>query len=343
MARKKKNRDIRFAIIGCGGFVRYHCRGMKAGVPEMKCAGLCDIIPEHASKLRDEFFAADDPPMFEDYRDMLDAVKPEAVLVSTPHTLHFEHARGALSAGAHVMVDKPMVTSAVHARQLVRHAKRVKRDLQIAIQGTYTDTFAYARQLLTDGTMGRLQLVTGILAQGWKPFTVGKWRQDPKLSGGGQMYDSGAHVFSAMMFLVDSPVREVFCWADNKGCRVDINAVATIKFKSGAMATMTSGGDCRAWRSHLILQGENAQMDISPHGGDFRVQGNSFKDPITAVPRNWKVPAVSPIRNFADVILGKAEPRCPGTLGILMADLMDGLYASAAKKRPVRLRRSVRV
>ena len=334
-----KRKKIPFAIIGCGGFVRYHVRGIKKNVPEFQCAGLVDIVPEHAERLKDESFERENPPMYRDYRDMLKEVRPQAVLVSTPHTLHFQHCYDSLSAGAHVMVDKPMVTNSDDARKVVRRAKTKKRVFQIAIQGTYTDTFAYARKLLSDGTMGPLQLVTGILAQDWMKMTRGAWRQNPRLSGGGQLYDSMCHVLSAMMFLVDSPVREVFCRADKKGRRVDINAVGTIRFANGAMASITSGGNCASWKSHLILQGENALMDISPHGGDFRVQGRRLKKEITGVPRGWKIRTVSPVRNFADAIARKAQPRCPGRLGILLADLMDALYASAASGKAVRVRR----
>ena len=330
---------VPFAIIGCGSFVRYHCRGIRKNVREFKCAGLVDIVPEHAEKLKEEFFTKDDPPLYEDYRDMLKEVKPKAVLVSTPHTLHFRHAYDSLKAGAHVMVDKPMVTNSRDARRLVRRARTARRVFQIAIQGTYTDTFAYARKLLRDGTMGPLQLVTGMLAQDWMRFTRGAWRQEPELSGGGQLYDSMAHVLSAMMFLVDSPVREVFCWTDNKRCRVDINAVGVVRFDNKAMATLMSGGNCASWKSHLVLEGEKALMEISPHGGDFCVTGQKLKKNITGVPKGWKIKTVSPIRNFADAIAGKARPRCPGRLGILLADLMDALYASAASGKPVKVRR----
>jgi len=332
-------RQIPFAIIGCGSFVRYHVKGIMEKVPEFQCAALVDVVPEHAEKLSEESFSDAHVPIYTDYRHMLREIHPEAVIVSTPHALHFRHSFDSISAGAHVMVDKPMVTNSAHARKLVRHAKAKKRIFQIAIQGTYTDTFAYARQLLSDGTMGRLQLVTGILAQDWMRFTRGTWRQDPKLSGGGQLYDSMCHVLSAMMFLVDSPVREAFCWTDNKGRRVDINAVGVVRFASGAMASLTSGGNCPSWKSHLIFQGENALMEISPHGGNFRVHGKGMKKEITGVPKGWKVPTVSPVRNFADAVMGRAKPRCPGRLGILLADLMDRLYASAASGRSVRMNR----
>jgi predicted dehydrogenase len=235
------------------------------------------------------------------------------------------------------MVEKPMVTNSDDARKLVRFAKAKKLDLQIAIQGTYTDTFAYARKLISDGTIGPLQLATGILGQGWMNGTRGMWRQNPKLSGGGQLYDSTAHVLSAMMFLVNSPAVEVFCWADNKGTKVDINAVGTIRFANGCMATITSGGNCPTWFSHLILQGAGAIMEISPHGGSFRVHNNTLKKEIKTVPARWKIRSVSPARNFADVILGKDEPRCSGQLGIVLADLMDGFYRSAKTGKPTRI------
>jgi predicted dehydrogenase len=323
-------KPIRLAIIGCGGFVRYHVKrinGVEASVPEFKLAALCDIVREKAVKLRKEHFAGQKIAIFEDYREMLATAKPDAVIVSTPHTLHFRHAYDSIAAGAHVMVDKPMVTNSTHARRLVAKAAKEGKRLHVAIQGTHTDTFAYARKLLTDGTMGELQLVTAVLAQGWRDATVGLWRQVPKLSGGGQMYDSGAHVFSALMFLVNSPVTAVHCWADNKGTAVDINAVCNIKFANGAMANVTSGGNCATFLTRMMFQGKNAWMEISPHGGGFRVKGDKVPE-ITAAPADWSVPTVTPARNFADSILGRSEPRCGGDVGIMLADLMDALYES---------------
>jgi len=332
MSKKRAGkRKIRLAIIGCGGFVRYHVRGIMQDVGEFQAVGLADVDRARAEALGTEFFAKDAPRAYTDHAEMLKQTRPEAVIVSSPHTLHYRHACDALAAGAHVMVDKPMVTDSSDARKLVAKAKAARRHLAVAIQGMYTDTFAYARKLIADGKFGQMQLVTCILAQGWMEGTRGKWRQDPKLSGGGQLYDSNAHVLSAMMFLLDSPVKEVMAWADYKGCKVDINSVGIVKFANGAMATITCGGNCPAWKSHLVLQSDRALMEISPHGGNFSIQSGADKklNGITGVPKGWKVPTVSPVRNFADVILGKAKaPRVDGRMGILMSDLMDAIYAS---------------
>jgi predicted dehydrogenase len=333
---KKK---IRLGIIGCGGFVRYHVNAIHDHVPEFRFVGLADSKVARAEKLAADLSPKHKAAAYADYARMLKEVKPEAVIVSTPHTLHFRHAYDAIRAGAHVMVEKPMVTNADDARRLVKHAKAKKRALNIAIQGTHTDTFAYARKLIADGTVGPLQLVTGVLAQGWLDLTRGWWRQDPRLSGGGQLYDSGAHVLSAMMFLVDSPVVEAFCYTDNKGTRVDINAVAAIRFANGCMASITSGGNCNAWKSLLIIQAKEAAIEISAHGGDFLAYGAAFPKPVRGVPKGWRTPTVSPARNFADVILGRAKPRCGGRMGILLADLMDALYKSARTHRPAKVTR----
>jgi len=330
-------KTIRMAIIGCGGFVRWHVRQIVPGVPELRIVALADSARGHAESLKKEYLPGKRVAIYTDHRRMLKEVRPEAVIVSTPHTLHFRHCMDALAAGAHVMVDKPMVTSSFDARKLVARAKRAGRILQIAIQGIYTDTFAYARKLIADGTVGELQLITGVLAQGWLEATRGKWRQDPALSGGGQLYDSSAHVLSAMMFLVGSPVTEAFCWADNKGAAVDINAVGAIRFANGCMGSITSGGNCDTWYSHLVVQGAKAVIEISPHGGNFRVHGRGRRRAIRSVPKDWAVPSVTPVRNFADVILGKAEPRCPASLGVVLADLMDALYASVRSGRSVKV------
>ncbi|GAG04232.1 unnamed protein product, partial [marine sediment metagenome] len=80
-------------------------------------------------------------------------------------------------------------------------------------------------------------------------------------------------------------------------------------------------------------------MEISPHGGDFSVSGDKLKKPITATPRGFKTKTVTPARNFHDAIHGKAQPRCPGRMGILLADLMDALYESVKTRRPAKVTR----
>jgi len=328
-------KKIRLGIIGCGNIVRhFHLPEINKNVPEFQVVAMVDTDPSRIRDLRRELLPRKRVTAYTDYRKMLREARPDAVLVSTPHTLHFEQCRDAFEVGAHVLVDKPMVTSPTHARRLVAKARKADCRLMIATQGLYTNTLAYARKLVTDGTLGPLQLVSAVLAQEWLRYMVGSWRVDPKLSGGGQLYDSGCHVLSAMLHLVGSPAREVFCWADNKGTRVDINAVATVRFANGCLAGITSGANCNTMYAGLFVQGQQGLLELDPFGGRITLTLGEEPKPVEGVPRRFPVRTVSPVRNFADAILGRAEPRCDGHLGVLLAELVAAFYASAASGRP---------
>ena len=78
---------------------------------------------------------------FEDYREMLEKVPMDGVIVASPHTVHFEHASAALSAGCHVMVEKPLATTAADARALTALADEKglpdRRSLRLELQAVY--------------------------------------------------------------------------------------------------------------------------------------------------------------------------------------------------------------
>src|SRR5207247_8908966 len=107
-----------------------------------------------------------------------------------------------------------------------------------------TPEFKYLRNLVRSKELGRLETVTGWLAQNWRQGTRGSWRQDPALSGGGQMYDSGAHLFNSLVWTVEQPISEVFAFVDNMDTPVDINGTVNIRFADGTLAVICVVGNC---------------------------------------------------------------------------------------------------
>src|SRR5258708_36219212 len=55
---------------------------------------------------------------YEDFQEMLAREALDAVVIASPHTLHYRHASAALECDCHVLVEKPMTTSAHEARRL---------------------------------------------------------------------------------------------------------------------------------------------------------------------------------------------------------------------------------
>ena len=236
---------IRLGIIGCGGNSGGHARRMNEN-PDVQIVSTCDVNTDIANSYIDRNLPELDPrpAAFDDIPAMLAETTPDAVVISTPHTLHFEHSMHALNAGCHVLVEKPMVTAAQDAYTLAEKVKETGKVFTIGYNTPCSANFYYVRESIRNQTVGKLELVTGYITQNWLRATKGAWRQVPELSGGGQAYDSGAHLFNSLCWSVESNVAEVHSFIDNCGAAVDINSSTNIRFENGVFASIVVSGNC---------------------------------------------------------------------------------------------------
>lgn len=334
---KRSPRRLRLALVGCGGMGQHHARSL-LGISEVQVVALCDIIKSRCLSFCKQFFGPKGfkPSVYTDFYKMIARESLDAVLLVTPHALHYPHAKAALQKGIHVLSEKPMVTDAAQARELVALAESRQHLLAIAFQAPVSAEFAYIAELIRSGTLGRIELVDAHVAQQWKTFTKGTWRQDPKLSGGGQLYDSGAHMFNAMMWLVNSPVKRVFAMADRCGTKVDINGTVSLVFENGCLGSVACSGNATVpGDTGVTLFATEGTIKTGIWGEKlehFDKAGNKILYPY--VPYK----TVPPERNFVDAILGRDTLRCPGRYGILLAELMDAIYESIKTGHPVDVR-----
>ena len=315
---------------------RHHGRIFTQQVKGAAIVALCDPNAENLTRYQREIFdpVSQRPATFADYRQMLADVEMDAVVIVTPHTQHFAQAMDSLAAGCNVLLEKPMVTAVAHARALIACARQKKRIVSVAFPGAFTPEFAYIRRLVTRGELGAVRLVDAFSVQNWLKATIGTWRQDPKLSGGGQAYDTGAHMFFGILYLTDLQPLEVFAMVDHCGTPVDINSVATIKLAGGAIATATvSGADVCRWDNAIYLSGKDASVRTGIHGGRLE-QWNAHGDLV-------KYPPVTPVpflqQAFVDCVNGRIENICPPLWGLRHAQLMDAFYKSARTGKPAKI------
>ena len=106
---------IRIAFLGTGGISLKHSRFLK-DCPDAEIVGGCDVSEEIVKGLWERTWDgtenAPDPPAFTDIDRMFDQTNPDAVVICTPHTLHYDHCMKAATRGCHILVEKPMVTRA---------------------------------------------------------------------------------------------------------------------------------------------------------------------------------------------------------------------------------------
>lgn len=331
---------IRLAMIGCGGNSSHHARVMNRN-PEVQIVATCDVNTDIANGYIDRNLPelTPRPAAFDNIAKMLAEIKPDAVLISTPHTLHFEQGMQALNAGCHLFMEKPMVTSAKDAYTIAEKVKQVGKVFIIGYGTPCSANFYYLRECIRNKTFGVLELVTGYITQDWLRGTKGTWRQNPKLSGGGQAYDSGAHLLNSLCWSVESNIAEVYAFIDNCGTEVDINSSINIRFENGVFAGMVISGNCPSpGGTHAAFIFDNGRIEIDGWGGGWiRVyEGAKRLDPPPITP---DMSAGSTDENFINAILGRAEPRTSPANGIIHSELMDAIYESARTGQPARPKR----
>jgi predicted dehydrogenase len=326
---------VKLAVIGCGIMGGEQIKSISQ-VQDAQIAALVDIRPAaYQQKLKDLLNGDPSIRTYNSLDAMLGDPPPglRGIVIVTPHHLHFEQSMACLDHGYDVLVEKPMVTNSAHALELKKKIKSTGHHFQIAFQAPFTQEFAYIRQQLQAGALGELQTLTAHSCQGWKKNCAGTWRHDPEQSGGGQMYDTGAHLFNSIAWLVDRPVLEVFCITDNKGLQVDINAAITIRWEGNLLGSVTISGNTPGWQEGILICGDKGRISTAIHGG--RLEQWNEKG-VVKYPQVTQ-PHYTPVGNFVDCLSGKAEPRCPVRYGILHSWLMDALYASAKESKPIKL------
>jgi predicted dehydrogenase len=131
----------------------------------------------------------------------------DAILVATPTAMHFEHATAALSAGKHVMVEKPMALDLAQSRKLVELAREKKRVLSVFHNRRWDTDYLTVKHNLAAGAFGKVINVESRLGQ-WSSC-VGpaareyrpNWRNEGSFGGGG-LYDWGSHFVDQIWRLI---------------------------------------------------------------------------------------------------------------------------------------------
>jgi predicted dehydrogenase len=329
-------KTVRLGMIGCGSMSRQHASVFTKHVKDAEIVALCDTHKENLDRYQREIFdpIKQMPPTFADYRDMLAKVTMDAVMIITPHADHFQQITDSLDAGLHVFAEKPMVLTSEQARSVIQRAEKKERILSVAFPGTFTPEFQYIRGLMDKGELGEVVAADAFVAQAWKKGTTGTWRQDPKLAGGGMAFDTGAHVFNALLFLANSRPAEVFAWMDNRGAPVDITCSASIRYENGAVGTAMINGDSQSgWDEGVRVSYTKGEIQTGIHGG--RLQQWAEERRVVKYP---PVPAVPSLQQwFIDCVLGKTKDPAPAIWGLRQALFYEALYESARTGKAVKV------
>ena len=153
---------LKLAVAGAGYFSQFQYDAWER-IPEVSLAGVYNRTPAKAAAMAE---AHGNPPVFDDFTAMLDAVRPDIVDIITPPATHLVFAGAALDAGCHVICQKPFTENLEQASELARKAERLGKVLVVHENFRFQPWYREIRRQIEAGLLGDLYQATYRLRPG---------------------------------------------------------------------------------------------------------------------------------------------------------------------------------
>ncbi len=333
--------EIGVGVIGAGGIAQIAHLPVLSRFDEVRITGLCDNDLSKAKALADRFGIAD---VYDDIEDLLRFSRPDAVVICTPNHLHEVHVQAALSAGAHVLCERPLALSLRGTEKLIAEQKKTDRVLMVGMNNRYRSDVQVVRSFLQRGDLGRLRAIRA----GWYLFRPSRiafgWRLKKEQAGGGVMLDLGLSLLDLGLWLAENPqpkrVSATFCW-DDEETDIEDAGTALITCDNGMSIFIDVtwrylGLSEKFWFELLGTEGaasisplrvskemQGAAVDVSPSGA------LRHENPVTASYRAEWASFVAAVRG--EIAAPKLEPQ------VAALRLLEAIRESAEEGREISL------
>ncbi|KKC37318.1 oxidoreductase [Devosia epidermidihirudinis] len=320
---------LRLGVIGSGLKAAEYAQSW-AKMDELEFVVLADTSAPSRQRLIDVCLAAGapEPAAYDDYKQMLAEWrdKLDIVYISTPHAFHGEQAAAVAEAGLDLFLEKPMVTTVAEAKTLIAAQKKSNVTIVTAFQGGLSPLVLDTRKRALAGEFGELVAISGMIWESWASNYVGHWKQQPEISGGGFMFDTGAHMMNTVCLLANSDFASVSAYMNNHGKQVDIATAVSARLDNGALVTLTAAGEGPpGCASYITFFYANAIVRIDAWGGWREISVNGKSEP-----REEAEILGNPMKNFLAIRAGTMDNSGSVEMGLRFAGLWDAIKQSAA-------------
>jgi len=348
------DKKLKIGIIGTGGIAGAHMAGYHA-LDNVECYACCDLDIEKAKKFAEKHgFPAEN--VFDNYDDMLKLADLDAVSVCTWNAAHAPATIAALKAGKHVLCEKPMAMNAEEARAMKAAADESGKLLMIGFVRRYGNDCGVIRDFIEGGTLGDIYYAKATYLR--RHGFPGGWFGDKTYSGGGPLIDLGVHVIDLSRYLMGNhkPVSVYGYTSHNLGCRpgykstkggymstsrggnYDFNvedlAVAMIRFDNGATLSVEASFDLNIKDDvgNIELFGTKGGVRVDP---ELEIYTDVNKYLVNVTPAGSTALSFDglfegEIAHYVDCIVNGTPCKSPAEDGIVLMEILDAIYKSAA-------------
>lgn len=253
---------LRFGILS---FAHYHANFWTEAIqeaPDAHIAGIWDDDPARGQAAAERFNVPFEPDL-----DALLA-RCDAVGITSETAKHADLVERAAVAGAHILLEKPMATSAADCDRIYRAVTQAGITFMQNFPKRYDPINAELVQNVRSGALGTISMVR-VRHGNYHLLDLGArardaWYAQPALSGGGTLIDEGIHAIDFLLWLLGEP-DTVYATTSNQTLKLDIEdtALVTLTFPSGAVAEIATSNVFVAAEESVEIYGDKGTAILS--------------------------------------------------------------------------------
>ena len=377
-------KKLRAALIGCGRIgTKKHIEAFAANSDLIDLVAVCDLVPEKAERAAEEYMKRREislnrgdeerirekdetqngqsrlpsspaskpdlqrPRVISDYKELFSS-QIDFVTIATESGNHYKNTIDFLSAGKHVLVEKPMALSLEHMDQMIALSREKNLKLAVCVQNRFNPPVQELRKAIDSGKFGRVFTATARILwnRNEEYYKQASWRGTWAMDGGTIM-NQCAHNIDLLQWMLGGEVQEIFAMTENyKHPYIETEdfGAAIVRFKNGSIGIIEGTANVypRNLEETLSVFGEKGTVVL---GGlavnkiqTWKFEGEEshpfmdLPDPDTVYGSGH----ITAFKDFARAIIDDREPFVNGEEGKKSVEIILGIYKSAREGIPVK-------
>ena len=231
-------RAVDIAIVGAGVWGETHA-AIYQEHPMANPVAICDLNRERAQRIAEKYGI---PRVYGDVNDMLADGGFSAVSIVTPDFLHADVAVACARAGKHMLIEKPLATTAEDVKRITAAAREAGVRVMVDLHNRWSPPFASAKATVEEGALGELRTAYFRLNDiKWVATDMLGWSASSSI-----LWFLGSHSFDTLQWLFDDIVTRVYSVStrgvlDALGVETVDSYLTTLEFSRGGIAQMENG------------------------------------------------------------------------------------------------------
>jgi predicted dehydrogenase len=359
---RTQNSINNIAILGCGKVAHLHAQAIQ-NLQNARLSGVWSRSTSTAKNFAKQYQV----PFYSEISKLVTVGNVNLVIICTPHPFHLQPVLEAATAGANILVEKPLASTLEDSDKIIEVCKNAGVKLGVISQRRWYEPVVRVKEAIEARKIGKPVFST-INMLGWrdkKYYDSDEWRGTWNMEGGGVLVNQAPHQLDLFLWFMGE-IDEVYgLWKNlnHPYIEVEDTAVAIVKFKSGAIGNIiVSNSQKPGIYGKVHVHGENgASVGVQTDGGAMFIAGiqGILEPPINDI---WSVPgeekmleqwkaedsahfnSIDPmvyymerqIEDFLNAIQNNTQPLVTGEDGRKTVELFTAIYRSTRDNKPIK-------